>query len=104
MNTIFAPDRSGALLTLFQGSAGSVSVKNYNQVSTKPLFAAPAVIQDIVLFGASDGHVYVTKTDGKSLTNFKIGSSIFSGIAISNDRIYFGAANGNIYCMSPKGQ
>jgi len=104
VNTIFAPDRSGALLSLFQGSAGSVSVKNYNQVSKKPLFAAPAVIQDIVLFGASDGHVYVTKTDGKSLTNFKIGSSIFSGIAISNERIYFGAANGNIYCMSPKGQ
>jgi outer membrane protein assembly factor BamB len=103
VNTIFAPDQSGALLTLFQGSKGHASVENYNPLSPKPLFAAPAVIEDIVLFGANDRHVYVTKTDGSSLTKFNIGSAIFSGIAISNNRIYFGAANGNVYCMSPKG-
>jgi outer membrane protein assembly factor BamB len=68
------------------------------------LYAAPAVIQDIVLFGANDGNLYVTKTDGTSLVNFKIGSPIFSGVAISNGRIYFGARGGIIYCMSPNGQ
>jgi outer membrane protein assembly factor BamB len=104
VNTIFAPDRSGALLTLSQASGGRVSVKDYDQLSTKSLFAAPAVIEDIVVFGANDGNLYVNKTNGTSLVSFKIGSSIFSGIAISNGRIYFGAQNGNIYCMSPNGQ
>jgi outer membrane protein assembly factor BamB len=104
VNTIFGPDQSGALLTLAQDSGGGVSVKDYNQESTKPLYAAPAVIQDIVLFGANDGNLYVTKTDGTSLVNFKIGSPIFSGVAISNGRIYFGAKNGTIHCMSPNGQ
>jgi len=103
-NTIFSPDRSGALLTLSQASGGRLSVKDYDQLSTKPLFAAPAVIEDIVLFGANDGNLYVNKTNGTNLVRFKVGSSIFSGIAISNGRIYFGAQNGNIYCMSPNGQ
>jgi outer membrane protein assembly factor BamB len=79
-------------------------VKDYDQLSTKPLFAAPAVIEDIVLFGANDGNLYVNKTNGTNLVRFKVGSSIFSGIAISNGRIYFGAQNGNIYCMSPNAQ
>lgn len=103
-NTIFAPDRGGSLLTLSQDHTGVMSVENYNALSKSPLIAAPAVIQDVVLFGGRDGYLYVTKTDGSSLTHFKIGPQIFSGIAISNNRIYFGTASGKIYCFSPHGK
>jgi outer membrane protein assembly factor BamB len=104
MNNIFAPDRSGVLLTLFQDHTGKVSIKNDAKASQKPLFGAPAIIKDIVLFGAQDRHLYVSRTNGSNLLNFKVKGPVYGGVAISNNRVYFATSLGYLYCMSPKGK
>jgi len=104
MNNIFAPDRSGVLLTLFQNHTGKTVVRDDAKASQKPLFGAPAIIKDIVLFGGQDQHLYVSKTDGSNLLNFKVKGPVYGGVAISNSRVYFGTSLGYLYCMSPNGK
>jgi len=104
MNNIFAPDHNGDLLTLFQDHAGKASVKHHSRTSQKPLFGAPAIIKDIVLFGGQDNHLYVSKTDGSNLLNFKVKGPVDGGVAISNNRVYFATSLGYLYCMSPNGK
>src|SRR5580658_3985643 len=104
MNTIFAPDRSGALLTLFQNHTGKTVVRDDAKASQKPLFGAPAIIKDIVLFGGQDQHLYVSKTNGSNLLSFKVKGPVPGGVAISNSRVYFATSLGYLYCMSPNGK
>jgi outer membrane protein assembly factor BamB len=103
VNNLYSPDLSGALLTLFQSHTGRVTVQKDNTVGKHALLAAPAIIEDVVLFGG-DKELIVAKTDGTTLVSFPIGSAIYSGVAISNNRIYFGAADGTVYCMSVNGR
>jgi outer membrane protein assembly factor BamB len=104
MNNIFAPDDDGVLLTLFQDHAGKASFKHHAKASQKPLFGAPAIIKDIVLFGGQDNHLYVSKTDGSNLLNFRVKGPVYGGVAISNNRVYFATSLGYLYCMSPNGK
>ncbi len=104
MTNIFAPNHSGVLLTLFQDHAGKTTVQHDAKFSLKPLFGAPAIIKDIVLFGGQDEHLYVSKTDGSNLLNFKVKGPVYGGVAISNSRVYFGTSLGYLYCMSPNGK
>ena len=104
MNNIFAPDRSGVLLTLFQNHTGKAVVKDDAKASQKPLFGAPAIIKDIVLFGGQDKHLYVSKTNGSNLLSFKVKGPVYGGVAISNNRVYFATSLGYLYCMSPNGK
>ena len=104
MNNIFAPDRSGVLLTLFQNHTGKTVVRDDAKASQKPLFGAPAIIKDIVLFGGQDQHLYVSKTNGSNLLSFKVKGPVYGGVAISNSRVYFGTSLGYLYCMSPNGK
>lgn len=104
MNNIFAPDRSGVLLTLFQNHTGNAVVKDDAKASQKPLFGAPAIIKDIVLFGGQDKHLYVSRTNGSNLLSFKVKGPVYGGVAISNNRVYFATSLGYLYCMSPNGK
>lgn len=104
MNNIFAPDHNGVLLTLFQDHAGKASFQHHTKSSQKPLFGAPAIIKDIVLFGGLDQHLYVNKTDGPTLLSFKVKGPVYGGVAISNSRVYFATSLGYLYCMSPNGK
>jgi outer membrane protein assembly factor BamB len=104
MNNIFAPDRSGVLLTLFQNHTGKTVVRDDAKASQKPLFGAPAIIKDIVLFGGQDQHLYVSKTNGSNLLSFKVKGPVYGGVAISNSRVYFATSLGYLYCMSPNGK
>ncbi len=103
-NNFYAPGRKGDVLDYFQNLVGAVSLKNDNKLGTEPLMGAPAVIQDVVLFGGNAGNLNVIKTDGTTLAQLPIGAPIFGGVAISNGRVYFGATNGTVYCMSPNGK
>jgi outer membrane protein assembly factor BamB len=104
MNNIFAPDRSGVLLTLFQNHTGKTVVRDDAKASQKPLFGAPAIIKDVVLFGGQDQHLYVSKTNGSNLLSFKVKGPVSGGVAISNSRVYFATSLGYLYCMSPNGK
>jgi outer membrane protein assembly factor BamB len=104
MTNIFAPDHSGVLVTLFQDHAGKTTVQHQAKSSQKPLLGAPAIIKDIVLFGGQDKHLYVNKTDGSNLLNFKVKGPVSGGVAISNNRVYFATSLGYLYCMSPNGK
>jgi len=104
MTNIFAPDHSGVLVTLFQDHAGKTTVQHQAKSSQKPLLGAPAIIKDIVLFGGQDQHLYVNKTDGPNLLNFKVKGPVSGGVAISNNRVYFATSLGYLYCMSPNGK
>ncbi len=101
VNTIYVPG-PGAFSVFRQDSAGKTTLLAKDSV-TKPLYGAPASIEDIALFGGTDGNLYATGTTGKILAKFKVGS-MWGGIAISGDRVYFGTVPGSIYCMSVHGK
>ncbi|MGA8153374.1 MAG: PQQ-binding-like beta-propeller repeat protein [Terriglobales bacterium] len=102
---IFAPGTGGALWTyLLDGGTQTTTLVRRTKFSPMSAFASPAVIQDVAMFGATDGNFYVAAKYGKILQTFPIGTApIYSGTAISNGRVYFGSTDGTVYCLSIDG-
>jgi len=104
-NLLDLPNSNGTFFQLAQTGLGVTTVvKKVVIASGVAFFSAPAVIQDVIIFGGNDRKLHVLGKHGVELTTFSIGSGIYSGVAISNGRVYFGAIDGTIYCMSIKGQ
>lgn len=103
---IFAPGSGGALWTyLLDGGTETVTQVNRTKFSSLAAFASPAVIQDVVMFGGTDGNFYVAGKYGKIIRTIPFGTAPFyGGPAISNGRVYFGSTDGTLYCMSINGQ
>ena len=102
VNTIYIPGPK-AFWVYLQDHQGKATLLAEDQLGQKPLYGAPASIQDIALFGANDGNLYASGATGKILAKFGVGS-IWGGIAISGNRVYFGTVPGNIRCMSVDGK
>jgi len=105
-NNIYVPASNGALFNLLQDENGDIAVQGKVKVATVPIFSAPAVIKDVMIFGSADGNLHIHKVPyggTAALRVIPIGSEIDSGPAISNSRIYFGANDGNLYCYSLNG-
>jgi outer membrane protein assembly factor BamB len=104
-NYLDLPNSNGVFWQLAQTGLGVTTIlKKVILTPGMAFYSAPAVIQDIVIFGGDDNKLHVLGEHGHQLATFSIGSPIYSGIAISNGRIYFGATDGTIYCMSINGQ
>lgn len=52
-----------------------------------------------LLFGASDGCLYVLSKEGKLLSKFNLGAPIFSEITVDGDFIYIADFAGNVSCF-----
>jgi len=52
-----------------------------------------------LVFGASDGHVYVLDKAGNLLTQFNVGAPIFSEVAVEGDFIYVADFAGRVSCF-----
>ncbi len=100
VNYIYAPSVTGPLDLYYQDGTGKAGLQTKVKVSTNALFGAPASIQDVVLYGGTDGNLYASAQYGKVLATFPIGPTIWGGVAISNGRVYFGDTGGVIHCLS----
>lgn len=73
------------------------SPDNHKLVGT--VESAVVEVKDKLLFGASDGYVYVLNKAGKLLSKFNLGSPIFSDVTIDGDLIYIADFAGNVSCF-----
>jgi len=65
-----------------------------------PIRSAPAVYNNTVFFGSSDGNFYaIDFSTGKEKWHFKTGSAIQSAPAISGDKIFFTNRNGILFAL-----
>jgi outer membrane protein assembly factor BamB/predicted phosphodiesterase len=82
--------------------------QKYPQVKLKWTFAtdytiaaAPAVWEDVVVAGNSNGVVYgLSLQDGKERWRFQTRKGVYSTPAIANGKVVFGSVDGNIYCLN----
>jgi glucose dehydrogenase len=104
---IYAPGWDGNLYTyLLDGETDTVTQANKVLLNTGlPAWSSAAAIEDIAIFGANDGNLYVSGKYGKLLYKLPISTvAIYGGPAISNGRVYLGDINGVVYCLSINGQ
>ncbi len=83
---------------------------SFPSVKTKWVFSSdanvvttPAVINDLVVFGNSNGNIEaVSLTTGKRKWSFKTKGAVYSSPAVYNDNVVFGSGDGNIYSINSK--
>jgi outer membrane protein assembly factor BamB/Icc-related predicted phosphoesterase len=81
--------------------------RKYSQVKVKWTFAtdytiaaAPAVWNEVVVAGNSNGVVYgLSLKTGKELWRFRTGKGVFSTPEIAGGKVVFGSSDGNIFCL-----
>lgn len=78
-------------------SSAYSSPDNHKLVGT--VESAVIEVKDKLVFGASDGYVYVLNKAGKLLSKFNLGSPIFSDITVDGDLIYVADFAGNVSCF-----
>lgn len=103
VNGIFDGGSSGSLFVYQQVAAGKVTQRASDKISGGSFYGAPAVIQDIALFGGADGNFYAIDYNGKILNTINIGQPMYGGVAISDKRVYFASIDGVVHCFSPNG-
>jgi glucose dehydrogenase len=99
---LFSTSVGGAFIVFQQAPGGTVTSRVGKQMSTS-FFGAPAVIQDIALFGGKDGNLYASDYNGNILSTIPIGTQVVGGVSISNSRVYVGSSDGVVHCLSING-
>lgn len=71
------------------------------QYQTKgPITHSAAIVNNKVVFGSADHHIYaVNTTDGSLAWKFKTGKSIQNAPCINNNTVYIGSGDGNMYAL-----
>jgi outer membrane protein assembly factor BamB len=64
------------------------------------IWSSPAVVDDRVVFGSYDSHLYVLSTAGHELSRIRLQGRILSSPCIVAGNIYIGTAEGMFYCLS----
>ena len=60
----------------------------YTSKGSKSVDSSVVPYKDGLLFGASDGYVYLVEKDGSLRESFYIGSPVISKLAVSGDKVY----------------
>ena len=65
--------------------------------------SSPVVIGNQVVFGSTDGRVYVVDLrTGKKIWSYEIGEAIYSSPAVAEGKIVVGSDDGRIYAFGEK--
>jgi outer membrane protein assembly factor BamB len=66
-----------------------------------PVLSSPVISGDIIYFGSVDGWFYaVSRTTGKGIWKYEIGSPIMTSAAVSGNTVFVGALDGNLYAFT----
>lgn len=106
--TVYASGTNG--LAAFRASDGTQSW-NFTPAATDTdpssfgtLSSSPAVTNDTVYVGSSDGNLYaVDANNGDERWRFATGGSVYSSPVVVNDRIYVGSTDGRVYALDSNG-
>jgi outer membrane protein assembly factor BamB len=63
------------------------------------VFGRPVVVNDRVVFGSRDGHVYAVATDGREVFRLPMGAPVVGAVTASRGRLYAVSAAGRIVCV-----
>ena len=58
------------MFNLLQDENGDIAVQGKVKVATVPIFSAPAVIKDVMIFGSADGNLHIHKVAYGVLVSF----------------------------------
>ncbi|MFT4223626.1 outer membrane protein assembly factor BamB family protein [Dysgonomonas sp.] len=73
----------------------------YTRYPVMTIESSPVGIGNHVLFGASDGYIYVVNMEsGKINWKYEVGAPIFSTVAVSDNSFFIADFGGNIYAFS----
>jgi outer membrane protein assembly factor BamB len=61
---------------------------------------SPIAVGDMIIFGASDGYLYVVQRDnGRVMSKINLGAPVFSNAFLAGDLLYVADFSGNISCF-----
>ena len=64
------------------------------------ILSSPAVLNDLVYVGSSDGRLYALRRGGGELAwSFQVGGRVWTSPAVIDGRVYFGSHDGFIYAI-----
>jgi outer membrane protein assembly factor BamB len=65
------------------------------------VFSSPAVVDDTVYIGSTDGRVYaLAASDGSQQWQFQTGSNVLSSPAVVDGTVYVGSNDERVYALS----
>jgi polyvinyl alcohol dehydrogenase (cytochrome) len=99
-NNLYQPTGGGNFIKINQSSTGSLTNQKKTFVSSSPLFSAPLMVNDVLVFGSDDFKLHAISMTGSLLWAFPTNGRVDSGPSESNGRIYFGSNDGKLYALS----
>ncbi len=73
------------------------------QINASQIISSPAVVNNYVYFGASDGKLYcLNALNGHIVWTYATGGAISSSPAIVDSKVYFGSADYSVYCLDAR--
>ncbi len=103
-SNLYITNLSHSFLAVNQNPAGALAIPFNRYVSSYLMYSAPAIVNDVVLFGSQDYKLHGATTSGALVWSFPTGGRVNSGPSVSNGRIYFGSEDYHIYCLSVGGK
>lgn len=64
------------------------------------IYSSPAIVNERIYFGSSDGNIYCFGIDGTKLWEYNVGAEIYSSPAVVDNKVYFGTMDNYIYCLN----
>jgi outer membrane protein assembly factor BamB len=65
------------------------------------VFGRPAVLNDRIVFGSRDGHVYGVSFDGRELFRVAMGGPVIAGLADGGGLVFAVSIPGRVACIDP---
>ncbi len=103
-NNLYIPTTGSVFTKIAQSGSGGLSRPFSTFITSSGMFSAPAMVNDLLLFGGKDNKLHAVTKFGSKIWSFTTGGFVNSGPAVSNGRIYFGSNDGNIYALSVNGK
>ena len=71
------------------------------KIKTKaPIHSLPLVVQDTIIFGCDDYHLYFLNRDGNLESRYETGGKIRGSLTYKNNFLYFGSYDEYFYCFN----
>ena len=84
-----------------ESRAPSSSNLKWNFGTGGQVFSSPAIMNDMVYFGALDGKVYCLDAEnGAPIWSFTTGAAVYSSPAVAYDKVYVGSRDYKVYCLN----
>ncbi len=80
--------------------ASLIYTSPYSKPFSASVEASPIAVGNLILFGASDGFLYVVDTNiGATIQKIELGAPVLSTVCVSGNALFVADFSGNVYCF-----